>query len=97
MESPSAQHHDSPYPPFPGVEPYGTERSVDDEREHRLQTVALGYRIFGSMRWGQLGDGHISARDPEWTDHFWLLDWGIPFTRASADRLVLVGPGGRVR
>ena len=22
---------------------------------------ALGYRIFGALRWGMLGDGHISA------------------------------------
>ena len=36
------------------------------------------------MRWGQLGDGHISARDPILTDHFWLLDWGIPFREAHA-------------
>lgn len=55
---------------------------------------AIGYRIFGAMRWGQMGDGHVSARDPELTDHFWLLDWGIPFVDATVDRLVLVGPGG---
>ncbi|HUF98357.1 MAG TPA: class II aldolase/adducin family protein [Ilumatobacter sp.] len=53
---------------------------------------AIGYRAFGALRWGQLGDGHISARDPERTDHFWLLDWGIPFADATVDRLVLVGP-----
>lgn len=88
---------DSPYPPFPGVEPFDTIRSVDDERRHRLRTCAAGYRIFGSMRWGQLGDGHISARDPEMTDHFWMLDWGVPFARARTEDLVLVGPGGRVR
>ncbi len=53
---------------------------------------AIGYRIFGAMRWGQMGDGHISARDPEDTDQFWLLDWGVPFAEATVDRLVLVGP-----
>ncbi len=94
---PGGTNDESPYPPFPGAEPYDTVRSVAGEREHRLRICALGYRIFGSMRWGQLGDGHISARDPEWTDHFWLLDWGVPFNRATAERLVLVGPGGRVR
>ena len=52
---------------------------------------AVGYRIFGAMRWGQMGDGHISARDPEQTDHFWLLDWGVPFAVATVDHLVLVG------
>jgi len=52
----------SPYPPFDGVEPYGTVRSVADERAHRKRMCALGYRIFGAMRWGMLGYGHISAR-----------------------------------
>ena len=59
-----------PYPPFEGVEPYGTVRSIADERAHRKRMCALGYRIFGALRWGMLGDGHISARDPELTDHF---------------------------
>jgi ribulose-5-phosphate 4-epimerase/fuculose-1-phosphate aldolase len=87
----------SPYPPFVGVEPYGTVRSIEDERLHRKRMCALGYRIFSSMRWGQLGDGHVSARDPELTDHFWLLDWGVPFGEATVDQLVLVGPGGEVK
>lgn len=87
----------SPYPPFAGVEPYGTVRSVADERAHRKRMCALGYRIFGAMRWGMLGDGHISARDPELTDHFWLLDWGVPFGAATVHQLVLVGPGGEVK
>jgi ribulose-5-phosphate 4-epimerase/fuculose-1-phosphate aldolase len=88
---------ESVYPSFPGVEPFDTVRTLDAERAHRKRMCALGYRIFGSMRWGQLGDGHISARDPELTDHFWLLDWGIPFRAATVDRLVLVGPDGRVK
>jgi hypothetical protein len=39
-----------PYPPFDGVEPYGTARSIADERAHRKQMCALGYRIFGALR-----------------------------------------------
>jgi hypothetical protein len=54
----------SPYPPFNGVEPYGTVRSVAEERAHRKRMCALGYRIFGALRWGMLGDGHISAVTP---------------------------------
>ena len=86
-----------PYPPFDGVEPYGTVRSIADERAHRKRMCALGYRIFGALRWGMLGDGHISARDPVFTDHFWLLDWGVPFSEATVHQLVLVGPGGEVK
>jgi ribulose-5-phosphate 4-epimerase/fuculose-1-phosphate aldolase len=87
----------SAYPPFPGVDPFDTVRTPQDERAHRREMCALGYRIFAAMRWGQLGDGHVSARDPILTDHFWLLDWGIPFHEATVDRLVLVGPDGSVK
>ncbi len=83
------------YPAF-GDSQFGATRSIEDEREHRKRMCAIGYRIFGSLRWGQLGDGHISARDPELTDHFWLLDYGIPFREATTSRLVLVGPDGVV-
>jgi len=71
-------------------------RSIEDERHHRKTTCAIGYRIFGANRWGQMGDGHISARDPEFTDHFWVLDYGVPFTEATVGTLVLVGPDGTV-
>ena len=85
------------YPEFDGVEPFDTVRSITDERAHRKRTCAIGYRILAAQRWGQLGDGHVSARDPELTDHFWLLDWGVPFGAATVDRLVLVGPDGQVK
>ncbi|NNF53188.1 MAG: ribulose phosphate epimerase [Acidimicrobiales bacterium] len=84
------------YPEFPGVEPFGTKRTPSAERAHRKKVVARGYQIFGAMRWGQLGDGHITARDPELTDHFWVLNWGVPFVDATVEKLVLVGPDGAV-
>ena len=85
-----------PYPPFDGVE-HGTVRSVADERTHRKRMCALGYRIFGALRWGDARRRHISARDPVFTDHFWLLDWGVPFAEATVHQLVLVGPSGEVK
>ena len=66
-------------------------------RAHRQQQLALAYRLFAALRWGDMGDGHISARDPEHTDCFWLLPLGISFHRARVDDLVLVGPDGKVR
>lgn len=70
--------------------------TVDLERRKRKTETALGYRIFGALRWGDLGDGHITARDPERIDCFWLLRLGVSFERATVDDLVLVGPDGRV-
>jgi ribulose-5-phosphate 4-epimerase/fuculose-1-phosphate aldolase len=71
-----------------------SDRSPEQERARRKRDVALGYRIFAAMRWGDLGDGHISARDPERTDCFWLLRYGVSYHQASVDNLVLVGPDG---
>ena len=42
------------------------------------------------------GDGHISTRDPERTDCFWLLRYGVPFGAATVADLVLVGPDGSI-
>ena len=69
---------------------------VAKERLKRKREIALGYRIFASLRWGDLGDGHITASDPELTDHIWLLRYPCGFENATIDDLVLVGPDGSV-
>lgn len=69
---------------------------LEAERLQRKREVALGYRIFAALRWGDLGDGHITARDPELTDHLWLLRYPLGFERATIDDLVLVAPDGSV-
>jgi ribulose-5-phosphate 4-epimerase/fuculose-1-phosphate aldolase len=58
--------------------------------------VALGYRILASQRWGDLGDGHISARDPEREDCFWMLRYGVSYHVATVKDLVLMGPSGEL-
>ena len=65
-------------------------------RARRKRDVALGYRLLASQKWGDNGDGHISARDPERTDCFWLLRYGVSFHEAKIADLVLVGPDGKV-
>jgi ribulose-5-phosphate 4-epimerase/fuculose-1-phosphate aldolase len=67
---------------------------IEAERLRRKREVALGYRIFASLRWGDLGDGHITARDPEHTDCMWLLRYPVGFERATIDDLVLVRADG---
>ncbi|MEM1230908.1 MAG: class II aldolase/adducin family protein [Pseudomonadota bacterium] len=65
-------------------------------RERRKRDVALGYRLLAAQRWGDLGDGHISARDPERTDCFWMLRYGISYHAVTTADLVLVGPDGEL-
>lgn len=66
------------------------------ERQQLLDDLARGYRVFGAFGWGDAGDGHISGRDPEQTDHFWMLRYGVPFPDATANDLVMVGPNGEL-
>ncbi|MCY4651121.1 MAG: class II aldolase/adducin family protein, partial [bacterium] len=78
---------------FSAEPPFDT---VEELRSHRKRHTALSYRLFGAFGWGSLGDGHITARDPERTDCFWLLKYGVSFRQATTSDLVLVGPGGQV-
>ena len=69
---------------------------MTDARTALKEDLARGYRIFGALGWGDLGDGHISGRDPERRDCFWLLRYGVPFPEATTEDLVLVGPEGEL-
>ncbi|MDG2262441.1 MAG: class II aldolase/adducin family protein [Actinomycetota bacterium] len=70
--------------------------TLEEELAMRKWQCAIGYRIFGGLRWGQMGDGHISSRDPFDPDHFWILGFGVPFREATIDALVKVSPEGDV-
>lgn len=70
--------------------------TTEQIRARRKRDCALGYRLFAAQRWGDLGDGHISARDPERTDCFWMLRYGVSYHVAMASDLVLVGPDGEL-
>jgi ribulose-5-phosphate 4-epimerase/fuculose-1-phosphate aldolase len=72
------------------------EYSIEQIRARRKRDCALGYRLFAAQKWGDLGDGHISARDPERTDCFWMLRYGVSYHAATVSDLVLVGPNGDV-
>ena len=82
----------SPAFPLLGSDP----TSIPEIRRARKIQVALGYRIFAAQHWGDLGDGHISARDPEQIDAFWMLRYGVSYHRAKVSDLVLVGPDGKL-
>ena len=76
------------------------EPVLDDPTEERarlLDDLATGYRLFAAMRWGSLGDGHITCRDTQQPDHMWLLRFGVSFDRATPDDMVLVAPDGTAR
>jgi len=73
-----------------------SELTLEQIRTARKRDCALGYRLLAAQRWGDLGDGHISARDPERTDCFWMLRYGVSYHAVTISDLVLVGPDGKL-
>ena len=70
--------------------------SVDDERAHRKQRLAAGFRLFAHLGFDEGIAGHITARDPERPDHFWVNPFGVHFGHVRASDLVLVDHEGDV-
>lgn len=69
---------------------------VGEERLFRKQRLAAAYRIFGRFRFDMGGAGHITARDPELTDHFWVNPFGVHFSKIRVSDLMLVNDSGDI-
>jgi ribulose-5-phosphate 4-epimerase/fuculose-1-phosphate aldolase len=71
-------------------------RPVAEERAHRKRVLAAGFRLFSKFGFEEGVAGHITARDPELTDHFWVNPFGMPFAHIRARDLLLVSHDGNV-
>ena len=70
--------------------------TVEEERTHRKQRLAAAFRIFGHFGFDEGTAGHITARDPERTDHFWVNPLGMDFAHIRVSDLLLVNHQGDV-
>jgi ribulose-5-phosphate 4-epimerase/fuculose-1-phosphate aldolase len=70
--------------------------SVEDERLHRKQRLAAGFRLFSRFGFDEGVAGHITARDPELADHFWVNPFGMHFGHITVSDLILVNHEGEV-
>lgn len=73
-----------------------TFTNVEDERLHRKQQLAAALRIFGRLGFGEGVAGHITARDPEYPDHFWVNPFGKSFRLMKVSDLICVNHHGDV-
>src|SRR5271168_2366670 len=71
-------------------------KSVADERRHRKERLAAAYRLFARYGFDEGVAGHITARDPERLDHFWVNPFGMPFGHIRVSDLILVNHEGEV-
>src|ERR1700735_4274246 len=70
--------------------------TVEEERLHRKQKLAGALRLFGRFGFSEGTAGHITARDPELADHFWVNPYGVHFAQIKVSDLLLVNDKGVV-
>ena len=73
-----------------------TLATVEQERQHRKQRLAGAYRLFSRFGFDEGVAGHITARDPEHLDHFWVNPFGMHFGQVRVSDLILVNDHGEV-
>jgi ribulose-5-phosphate 4-epimerase/fuculose-1-phosphate aldolase len=78
---------------LPGAKKF---ESAEDEREHRKNMLAVALRIFARAGYDEGLAGHVTVRDPELDDHFWVNPHGLHFSRVKTSDLVLVDSTGKV-
>jgi ribulose-5-phosphate 4-epimerase/fuculose-1-phosphate aldolase len=70
--------------------------SVEAERLHRKQRLAASFRLFGKFGFDEGIAGHITVRDPEHADRFWLNPFGMNFKHIRVSDLICVDHTGTV-
>jgi ribulose-5-phosphate 4-epimerase/fuculose-1-phosphate aldolase len=75
---------------------FPTFDNAEDERRHRKQRLAAAFRLFGQFGFDEGIAGHITARDPELLDHFWVNPLGMNFKLIRVRDLILVNDRGEV-
>ena len=70
--------------------------STEDIRQDRKNKLAAALRLFGKLGFDEGVAGHITVRDPELTDHFWVNPMGKSFKQMKVSDLLLVSHTGEV-
>jgi ribulose-5-phosphate 4-epimerase/fuculose-1-phosphate aldolase len=70
--------------------------SIEAERRSRKQRLAAAFRLFALFGFDEGVAGHITARDPEKADHFWVNPFGMYFGHIRSSDLILVNHDGEV-
>jgi ribulose-5-phosphate 4-epimerase/fuculose-1-phosphate aldolase len=70
--------------------------SIEDERGYRKEQLAAGFRLFGRFGFSEGVAGHITVRDPENPESFWVNPFGMSFNQITASDLILVDHEGQL-
>ncbi|MGA3845579.1 class II aldolase/adducin family protein [Ralstonia nicotianae] len=70
--------------------------TVAQERLHRKQRLAAAFRLFSKFGFDEGVAGHITARDPEVLDSFWVNPFGVHFSQVKVSNLIRCDHHGNV-
>jgi ribulose-5-phosphate 4-epimerase/fuculose-1-phosphate aldolase len=83
-------------PKVVGLDGPPTFDTVEEERHYRKTHLAGALRVFGRFGFSEGVAGHITVRDPEFPDHFWVNPFGMSFRHIRQSDLILVNHQGDV-
>ena len=70
--------------------------SVEEERIDRKNRLTATFRLFGKFGFDEGVAGHVTVRDPELSDHFWVNPFGVSFKQMKVSDLILVNHDGDI-
>jgi ribulose-5-phosphate 4-epimerase/fuculose-1-phosphate aldolase len=75
---------------------FPTFASPEAERTHMKQRMAAAFRLFDRFGFNEGVAGHLTGRDPEDPDLFWVNPFGLSFGLTRASDLICVDRDGHV-
>jgi ribulose-5-phosphate 4-epimerase/fuculose-1-phosphate aldolase len=70
--------------------------TIEEARLHRKERLAASFRLFGKFGFDEGIAGHITVRDPEHLDRFWVNPFGMNFKHIRVSDLICVDHTGEV-
>ena len=71
-------------------------QSMEEQRRLHLERLAASFRLFSQYGFDEGLAGHITLRDPEFSDHFWVNPLGMNFAHICISDLLLVKEDGKI-
>ena len=78
------------------IQPSPVNADPEAERLHRKQMLVAAFHLFSKFGFDEGVAGHITARDPERLDHFWVNPFGLSFGLIRVADLILVNDHGEI-
>jgi ribulose-5-phosphate 4-epimerase/fuculose-1-phosphate aldolase len=70
--------------------------NIADERRYKKEILAGSFRLFSKLGYDEGAAGHITFRDPEHPETFWVNPFGIDFSQVKVSNLIRCNSEGEV-